>query len=161
MAELCLDFIDLTNKMLPPPWKPYSAKLQSFSGICSPKKDNQGDICYFNMPSEGCAISLILVNTVSFISFHFQWFEELLRYYRNGCLLPPSPPASSVLSWVGEEQAVVNHVSVQCKVCEGMQSILYKKQGHIVRSTTQQKKVDLEEIDLTWPLHFLSASALE
>lgn len=56
---------------------------------------------------------------------------------------------------------MVDQVSGQCKVCEGMQGTLYKRQGHMVRSTTQQKKLDLGEIDLTWPLHLPSASVLE
>lgn len=75
---------------------------------------------------------------------------------------PPSPPASSSVLSLGWGRAGSGRPGVwPVQSMWRDQGTLYKRQGHIVRSTTQQKKLDLGEIDLTWPLHFPSASALE
>lgn len=58
---------------------------------------------------------------------------------------------------------MVDQVSGQCNVCERMQGTLYKRLGHIAKSSsevTQQRKLGLGEIALIWKLYFLFASAL-
>lgn len=56
---------------------------------------------------------------------------------------------------------MADQVSGQCKLCEGMQRTLYKRQGHIVKSSAQQTRLYLREIDLPWRLQFPSTSGVD